>query len=256
MRCCADVRRGVGVIAIVGFAVASGGVAAQGTGTGTFTFTFTETLTETLRGTLTFTDSDLDVAAEAAALVAARWGVAASQVRVEPARGAAWPEDVEEIRLLGAGADGSWVVAYETSTGEGSLVIRAGVETEMAVAAHDIVRGAVLEMRDIAVRRDVRWGPPSSPEASVTAGWVARRRITAGEALDAAAVEPPLAVRAGQDVQIVWSNGSVQVSLQGRAAGRAAIGQKVYVRAGTGRRLEGTVIADGVVRVGPEGREP
>jgi flagella basal body P-ring formation protein FlgA len=190
--------------------------------------------------------------------IAARWGVDPARVRVAPLRGAEWPEVSSNVKLLGAGADGSWVIAFEDDSGPGSLGVRAGVETNMSVATRDLPRGATLGAEDIGSRRDVRWGPPARDgEEVVAAGWITRRRIKAGEALGSALAEKPAAVVPGQEVRVVWARGDISIAVSGRAAGRAAVGERVAVRADTGRRLEGIVIADGIVHVGPDaGRTP
>ncbi len=188
--------------------------------------------------------------------VAARWGVHAADVRVEPVRSASWPAEMRDVRVLGAGADGTWVVSFEAETGAASLIVRAGVERERMVAARDIARGAALSDADLTVRRLVQWGPPGSP-TQATAGWILRRRVTAGEAIDESVASPPPAVLPGQAVRVVWESGTVSIAVGGRAGGRATVGERVAVRTDTGRRLEGIVIADGVVRVGPDsGRKP
>jgi flagella basal body P-ring formation protein FlgA len=62
-------------------------------------------------------------------------------------------------------------------------------------------------------------------------------------------VQAPLAVKPGQDVRIVYVHGPVELSLTGRAAGSGSIGERVAVRAETGKRLEGVIVAPGTVRV-------
>lgn len=188
-----------------------------------------------------------------AAAIAGRWGVDAARIVVEPVRGTAWPDAARDVQLRGAGADGTWVVAYAGENGQESVIVRAGVRAALPVATHDLPRGTALEPHDMARREVVRWGPPAAEATPVEAGWVTRRRVIAGEVLDGAAVGPPLAVRPGQDVRVIWTNGVVSVTLPDRAAGRAAVGERVYVRAITGRRLEGVAIAYGLVRVGPRG---
>ena len=65
----------------------------------------------------------------------------------------------------------------------------------------------------------------------------------------APAVAVPDAVKPGDDVRIVYVSGPVELVLVGRAAGSGAIGETVAVRAETGRRLEGVIVAPGTVRI-------
>src|SRR5690606_12211768 len=100
----------------------------------------------------------------------------------------------------------------------------------------------------IEVVTTVRWGPPAPRPADV-AGWVARRRIGRGQPLREPAVGPPLAVEAGEPVQVVWRRTGLAVTLPGRALGSAAAGQSVAVRTETGKRMHGTAVGNGVVQV-------
>lgn len=127
-------------------------------------------------------------------------------------------------------------------------------------AARAIPRGTVLTADDIEVR-----GAASSsrlaPRSSLV-GWTTRRVIAAGEPLRAPAVAPPAgaavtapastsgsAVSAGQPVAVVYRDAGVELRLQGVAAQAGAVGARVGVRLDARRRLEGTVVAPGVVRV-------
>jgi flagella basal body P-ring formation protein FlgA len=56
-------------------------------------------------------------------------------------------------------------------------------------------------------------------------------------------------VRAGQQVVVVYRDGGVELRLGGVAAQAGAIGARVGVRLDARRRLEGTVVAPGVVRL-------
>ncbi len=192
----------------------------------------------------------LAIAEAVAQAVAARWGVAAARVRVEPSPPAQWPAAADAVRLLGDGQDGTWIVACTAAGVEKRLLVRAGVLATVQVAAHDLERGATLSAADMRLDSELQWGPPRTTTEPVS-GWTVKRRISAGEPLRSPAVEPPLAVRPGDTVQLIVTRGQVTITLSGRAAGAAPLGGRVSVRAATGRLLEGTVIAPGVVRQGP-----
>jgi flagella basal body P-ring formation protein FlgA len=138
------------------------------------------------------------------------------------------------------------------------------------VAARAIPRGAVLTADDIATDGNA----PSTLAArrSTLIGWTTRRVIAAGEPLRAPAVVPPAggaatdrptldattpnapahgaaAVRAGQKVAVVYRDAGVALRLNGVAAQDGAVGARVGVRLDARRRLEGTVVAPGVVRI-------
>ena len=131
------------------------------------------------------------------------------------------------------------------------------------VAARALARGEVLTAADIAffadTVREVRertraagaWGTTASA-APVGAGWVVRRAIAAGEPLRAPAVTPPDAVRYGQPVRVVYRESGLAITISGTAVADAPVGARVAVRvesAGRARRLEGTVLAPGLVQL-------
>jgi flagella basal body P-ring formation protein FlgA len=129
---------------------------------------------------------------------------------------------------------------------------RAAVVATVPVAAHALPRGHVLTAEDIALAPDAV--PVDARRSTLTGpiGWVTRRMIAAGEALRAPAVAPPDAVRAGQPVAVVYRDGGLALRLAGTATSNAPVGQRVAVRVesnGRTRRLEGTVVAAGVVAI-------
>jgi flagella basal body P-ring formation protein FlgA len=186
-----------------------------------------------------------------AAEVAARWGVDPGDIVVEwssPDLAAALPEDAG-LELVGGGNDGVWFVDVATEEGTTRLRARAGLAYTGKVAAHDLERGVEIVAADIALQSTTRWGPPGRETEGVEPGWVTRRRIVAGQPLVAPAVARPLAVRPGDDVQIVYASGPVELVLAGRAAGSGAVGERVAVRAETGKRLEGVIVSNGRIRI-------
>jgi flagella basal body P-ring formation protein FlgA len=121
----------------------------------------------------------------------------------------------------------------------------------LPVAARDLPRGAVLQSSDIAFRP-----APAAPGAAaraeqpaVTVGWVTRRTMSAGEVLHPPAVSPPLLVNAGDEVEAVWREGSIELRLHGRAMNAATEGGRVAVRVDMTRRFEGVAVGAGLVRL-------
>lgn len=184
--------------------------------------------------------------------IAGRWGVDAATVRVEwssPDMAATLADDAA-FRVIGGAADGVWFVDVDGAEGRAArLRLRAGVEAIVPVATRDLARGVTLESEDVAREATLVWGAPAELQDEVAAGWVTRRRIARGEVLTSPGVARPDAVKPGDDVRIVYVSGPVELVLAGRAAGSGAIGERVAVRAETGRRLEGVIVAPGTVRV-------
>ena len=186
------------------------------------------------------------------AAVAEWWGVDPAAVRLEwgTVREGQEPAADTPFRLVGSGAGGAWVVAFERDGQRApvQLRLRAGVEVERLVAAHDLERNVTLVDSDIARVTAVHWGaPPRDAGDAVAPGWVTRRRITRDTPLTPAVVSPPAMIEAGDMVRAVWRGGSIEVVIRSRALASAALGETVTVRTEDGRRLEG--IATGPAEV-------
>ncbi|MGZ8377348.1 MAG: flagella basal body P-ring formation protein FlgA [Gemmatirosa sp.] len=116
----------------------------------------------------------------------------------------------------------------------------AAPEAVAPTAARDLPRGHVLAATDI------------SPATPSLVGWTTRRVVTAGQALREPAVARPLAasaISAGQQVAVIWRDQGIALRMNGVAVSAAPIGARVKVRLDARRRLEGTVVAPGVVQL-------
>jgi len=189
---------------------------------------------------------------DVARAIATRWGVQASSMQLEIVSGE-WPAGAPGFRLLGDGLDGNWAIALDTEAATSRIIVRAGVLTRVVKAARDLERATVLVGEDMIADVDVVWGPPQRNEPVIVAGWTTKRRVRMGEPLRPPVVEAPRAVRPGDTVQLIVERGTVTIALTGKATGSAAIGERVIVRADTGRRMAGVVVEPGVVRIGPAG---
>lgn len=191
-------------------------------------------------------------------LLARRWKVSPAQVVLElgAARSDWSPGPTAHAELLGTGARGQWVLRVWGSDGSnGSIRVRAGVRTRARVAARSLPRGHTLTTDDMAEAEEVQWGEPVEEEAQAVAGWVTRRVLKKGDALRPPAVAPPLAVRSGRPVSVVWRRDGVGLRVDGKAEGSAALGDQVLVRTESGKRLKGVVVAPDVVNVTTGGWE-
>ena len=214
------------------------------------------------QGVADTTALDARIEARVRTLVSEAWEVPGERLVLEPGSiRAGWtvPER-PVVELLGSGGGGNWVVrvgSEEPGVEAQSFRVRAGVLTPTAVAAHALTRGQSLGQGDIGQETRVLWGPPRPDDGpSVEVGWVAARVIDKGEELRRPALHPPLAVRSGTPIQLVWKRGGVALRVTGRAAGSAAMGEDVLVRTETGERLQGVVVAPGVVDVTGPGSKP
>jgi flagella basal body P-ring formation protein FlgA len=122
-----------------------------------------------------------------------------------------------------------------------------GVQRSVPVAAHALARGVTVLPADYQVTATVVRAALRSA-AAAESGWVTRRPIAAGEPLVEPAVGPPALITAGQAVNFVADAGGVHLSVRGTAATAGALGDHVWVRMDSGRRLRGLVTAPGIVR--------
>ena len=117
------------------------------------------------------------------------------------------------------------------------------------VAARDLVRGTVLTAADIAWTDSASTERAARDAMGVSAGWVARRNIRAGEILETPSVSQPDLVSSGDEVDVVYTAPGVTIRVRGTAVGSGAKGDEVYVRLDNRKRLRGIVAAANTVRV-------
>lgn len=166
--------------------------------------------------------------------VGTRWNATAYRLRLEwgvVRQGGSISTD-GVFRLVGNGTNGWFVVLFERD-GRSPLAVRLRVASvdSVPVASRPLIAGATLLDGDVAHAERAHWGPPVQSRATFpSAGWRVRRAIRAGEVLTAPKVAPPLLVRVGEPVQLVWSRGGVRIIVEGLAVNAAMLGEEVRVR--------------------------
>ena len=143
-------------------------------------------------------------------------------------------------------------------------VLRGEVEVARALATLRVVRHREMTVSVRALRRgerigagDVRSEPmlvaratAKSLPLSEVVGREARMDLAAGTPMTDRVVNLPPAVRAGQEITLLFTSERFQLVAQGQALGDGRIGDIIGVRRGSdGRTVRGTVIADGQVRL-------
>jgi flagella basal body P-ring formation protein FlgA len=109
-----------------------------------------------------------------------------------------------------------------------------------------LARGATLTRADFQLAAViVRAALKSS--AAAESGWVTRRPVAAGEPLVEPAVGPPALVAAGQPVSLVVEHETIRLTIRGTAASAGSLGERIWVRLDSGRRLRGLVTAPATV---------
>lgn len=189
--------------------------------------------------------ASLSVDARAALVgqLATLWEVAPPLVRVELPADA--PTLVDSVSI-DVGSGDRWIATFVVDGYVVRRFVRVGHEQEVAVAAADIPRDHVLGPDDLTMGSRTIWGPPSAP-APIPDGWVAHRRIEAGEVLAEPAVRPPLLVRGGDEVEAVFVRSGVVLNIRAEALSSARSGEAVAVRMPSGKRMEGHAVAPGRV---------
>lgn len=166
--------------------------------------------------------------------VGTRWNATAYQLRLEWGvirQGRSISHDVV-FRLVGNGTNGWFVVLFERD-GRSPLAVRlrVAVMDSVPIASRPLIAGATLLDADVAYAERPRWGPSAQSRTTFpSAGWRVRRAIRAGEVLTAPKVAPPLLVRVGEPVHLVWSRGGVRIIVEGLAVNAAMLGEEVRVR--------------------------
>jgi flagella basal body P-ring formation protein FlgA len=185
--------------------------------------------------------------------VASAWGVDTAGLVLSWGTGSLTDcPDTSAFRLRGAGEDGWFAVTVEAAgRSMRAIRLRAGIAGRRLVAARALRPGMLLTEEDLRDEPHLRWGPPpATDQPEPGAGWVVRRIIAPGDALDRSRVAPPPAVEAGHPVRIFWQQGSVSVALDGTALNDAAIGGTIRVRLPERKSvLVGTVTAPGQARM-------
>jgi flagella basal body P-ring formation protein FlgA len=142
--------------------------------------------------------------------------------------------------LIANGTRVGTAVADVVVTGEAPRARRSLARDE-EIAAGD-VESATVEMKNVMLRR--------MSDAADVVGTRARRDIVAGELLTHALVVVPPAVRSGDEVRLVLTMGTVQVSGVGRASGSGQVGDVVRVTTPSSRKsLSARIIGRGAVEI-------
>ncbi len=185
-------------------------------------------------------------AAQVAGAVAAQWGVAPEQVRLEWGRMPAGAGDsTASVQLRGTGADGWFVALVTGATGTTAVRVRAGTEAVMPVAARALPVRHVVTEEDLGWTARIAWGAPIADTLPNPVGSLVKRALAAGEPLVAPAVGAAPLVQAGQPLVLVWQSGAVEVEMAAVALGTAGLGETVRAKGPGGERLKGTMIAPG-----------
>ena len=125
--------------------------------------------------------------------------------------------------------------------------VRITVARRQLVARRDLPAGRPIGAEDLE-ERVVETFPGATEKLASAAGAIPRRRIRAGEAIDAAWLKLPLEVERGETVTVEVASGAARLLLEARAETGGRRGQAILVRnPSSGQRFTATI--DGRGRV-------
>ncbi|MEZ5529416.1 MAG: flagellar basal body P-ring formation chaperone FlgA [Porticoccaceae bacterium] len=134
-----------------------------------------------------------------------------------------------------------------------TIYVRAQVtgEVDIPVLARTLARNTVITAEDLVITGlplDTQNGILYDPAQIV--GMELTRQLNAGSPIKANYLRAPKVVKRGQLVVLVAGSGGLNVSMQGKANGDAAVGERVRVtNTSSGQQLEGIVNQDGSVSI-------
>lgn len=142
------------------------------------------------------------------------------------------------------------------------IVVRGGAPTP-AVAARgnvevltwtrSLAAGEIVQPEDL-IWAKVAAAPADAPrDADAVIGMAARRPLREGSVVALRDVVARQVIKAGDTVEVVWSDGAVTLALQARALGPAAVGQSFNVQNPASKKvIEAVATAPGRAVTGPE----
>lgn len=121
---------------------------------------------------------------------------------------------------------------------------------EAPVLAHAVERGELLSATDFTIEALAVASARGALAPGEAAGMEANRRLSAGSVVRSGDLVRPRLVRRGEPVSLSIRSGSLTITAPGRALSSGAEGDLVrVVSTATNRTLDGTVEADGRVRI-------
>ena len=122
-----------------------------------------------------------------------------------------------------------------------AVVIASSALAESVVPTRAIRSNSIITADDITLVRDVTPGALSTLEQAI--GQEARVTLYPGRAIQRADIGPAAVVTRNQVVSMVYYQGALKIVAEGRALGRAGIGERVRVM-----NIDSRSIVNGIVR--------
>jgi flagella basal body P-ring formation protein FlgA len=180
-----------------------------------------------------------------------------------PARGVAVAERIGPTLVLDAQAVQAFARRYgldwDNPAGISRIIVRgdpnpgAPRNREILTYAHNLDAGEIVQGSDL-VWAKAAADPAGAPRgAEAVIGMAARRPLKAGDPVLAHDVAPPLVIKAGDTVEVVYAAGGVTLTLQGKALANAAAGDSFGVLNTSSKKvIEAVATGADTAVVGPE----
>ena len=189
--------------------------------------------------------------APAGARVVAVPGALDNRLRLAPCAG------IAPFLVPGTAAWGRTRVGLRCEQGPGRWTVYLPVTVQVwapaVVPAAALAVGARLEAEQLKLA-EVDWAAAAQPpfaDAAALAGRVLAHGVPAGQALRAPDLQARLWFAAGDPVRVVASGPGFAISAEGQAVSAGIEGQRVRVRIGENRIVEGRAVAHRLIEVGP-----
>lgn len=181
----------------------------------------------------------------------------ASELAVAARTGPSVVLDAQALQGLARRAGLIW----DNPQGFRRIVVRAGAPTatvvrgnvEVLTYSRSLNAGEVVSPADLAWVRAAGAPSDAPTDADQMIGMVARRPLRAGTAASLRDISSPEVIRAGDLVEVSWSDGYVTLTMQGRAMKSAARGQSLPVQNSASKKVvEAIATGPGQAATGPQ----
>lgn len=143
------------------------------------------------------------------------------------------------------------------------IVVRGGASATTAAPQRGNVEvltwARSLNAGDVIQPQDMTWAkvagaPADAPhEADAVIGMTARRPLREGSVVALRDVAAQQVIKAGDTIQVTWSDGGISLTLQAKALGAAAVGQSFNVQNPASKKvIEAVATAPGQAVTGPD----
>ncbi|HWA63403.1 MAG TPA: flagellar basal body P-ring formation chaperone FlgA [Caulobacteraceae bacterium] len=139
------------------------------------------------------------------------------------------------------------------------IIVRGGVAQAAAHNVEVLTYARSLAAGEIVGPGDVIWSkaaaaPGDAPrDADTVIGMAARRPLREGAAVAQHDVAPPVVIKAGDTISVVYADGGVRLTLQAKAMAAAAVGDTLNVQNPLSKKvIEAICTGPGEAAVGPE----